>query len=284
MIASLRTFGGPLANAPLWVFSSHPGRLVGLEDHATRLLPLDPPATPCLFGEKVAACASAEALTPTGTRALVWIDPGCLVVQPPLRFTLGDEFDAAFRPVHIRNVGLPASAPLDPFWQGIYTAVGIRDLPSTVTSFVDGQVLRSYFNSHAFAINPALGLLQAWQAHFQLLISNLSFQSTTCADALHQTFLFQTLLSALVAASIAPARLDLLPPVYNYPCHLQERIPDSRRITLLNDLVCFAYEELDLAHLAGFEIHDPLKSWLTRMLPSADRQSGPHDNHPQEQQ
>jgi hypothetical protein len=273
MIASLRAFGGELAGAPMWVFSTQPEQIASLEDQDTRLHLLGPmPASPCLFAEKVAACARAEELVPAGTRALVWIDPGCLVVQPPLGFALGSDCDAAFRPVHVRNVGLPPSEPLDPFWQGICRAVGVEDIHSRVTSFVDGQVLRSYFNSHAFAINPALGLLRGWQERFRLLIDDRSFQAAACADDLHQIFLFQALLSALVVRSIEPARFRLLPPTYNYPCHLQARVPAERRITALNDLVCFAYEELDPGSLAGFEVHDPLRAWLAEQAQARQEQ------------
>jgi hypothetical protein len=263
MVASLRAFGGELADAPVWVFSSHPGELAGLEDAATHLQPLDGlQFTPCPFAEKVAACARAEAIVPAGTRSLVWIDPGCLVVQPPLGFALGPQYDAAFRPVHIRNVGLPPSEPLDPFWQAIYRAAGVEDVHTTVTSFVDGQLLRSYFNTHAFAINPGMRLMGRWHELFLQLVGNAIFQAAACADELHQIFLFQALLSALAASRINDARICQLPPTYNYPCHLQERVPPDRRIAVLNDLVCFAYEDLDPRKLAGFELREPLKTWL----------------------
>jgi hypothetical protein len=41
---------------------------------------------------------------------LVWLDLGCLVVQPPVLFELGSQYGAALRLVHIRNVGMPAEA------------------------------------------------------------------------------------------------------------------------------------------------------------------------------
>jgi hypothetical protein len=266
MVASLRAFGGELADAPVWVFSSHPAELAGLEDAATHLQPLDGvQLLPCPFAEKVAACARAEAIVPAGTRSLVWIDPGCLVVQPPLGFALGLQYDAAFRPVHIRNVGLPPSEPLDPFWQGIYRAAGMEDIHTTVTSFVDGQLLRSYFNTHAFAINPGMRLMGHWHELFLQLAGDAIFQAAACADEPHQIFLFQALLSALAAGRIKGERICLLPPTYNYPCHLQERVPPGRRITVLNDLVCFAYEDLDPRKLAGFAGREPLITWLAEL-------------------
>ncbi len=271
MIDSLRAFGGELADAPFWVFSEHPDALKRLEGEQTRILPLavSSQAAAYPFGRKVAACARAETLAPTGTRALVWIDPACLVVQPPVLFDLSTDFDAAFRPVHIRNVGLPSTEPLDPFWQGIYTALGLTDIPQTVTSFVDGQILRAYFNSHAYAVNPNLGLMNRWYEHFQQLVSDEPFQAAACADERHQIFLFQAILSALVASSLEPGRLRILPPTYNYPYNLHTRVPADWRAAALDDLVCFAYEECVIhpSVMTDIQVREPLRSWLGARVP-----------------
>ncbi len=266
MIDSLRTFGGELAGASFWVFASDPDQVRALETDSTRVLPLTVPdlVSAYPFGKKVAACARAEELAPAGTRSLVWVDPACLFVQPPLRFALDADCDAAFRPVHIRNVGLPPSEPPDAFWSGIYSALGVDDIPATVTSFVDGQLLRAYFNSHAFAVNPALGLMRHWYELFRKLVADAVFQSAACADDAHQIFLFQALLSALVATSVNPSRLCILPPTYNYPYNLHERVPQEKRPAALNDLVSFTYEERSIqpTALTGIEVHEPLRSWL----------------------
>lgn len=266
MIASLRTFGGELADAPFWVFASDLEPVRALETDQTRIHPLTvpDPVTGYPFGKKVAACARAEELAPAGTRSLVWVDAAYLFVQPPGLFALGADADAAFRPVHIRNVGLPPSDPLDAFWRGIYAALGVDDIPATVTSFVDGQTLRAYYNSHAFAVNPALGLMRRWYEVFQKLVGDARFQSTACADDAHQIFLFQAILSALAATSIKPERLRLLPPTYNYPYNLHERVPAEKRSAALNEAVSFTYEERDIRPeaLTGIQVREPLRSWL----------------------
>jgi hypothetical protein len=271
MIDSLRTFGGDLANVPFWVFAIDPEPAQSLEGEYTRVLSLTlpNPVAAYQFGYKVAACARAEELAPAGTRSLAWIDPSCLVVQPPGFFMLDAGLDAAFRPVHIRNVGLPPSEPLDAFWQGIVTAVGVNDISTTITSFVDDQLLRTYFNSHAFAIHPTLGLMQRWYELFQQLVGDASFQAKACADELHQVFLFQVLLSTLVATTIDPVRIRILPPTYNYPYHLQDMIPTDRRLTALNETVCFAYEDCSIHpnQISGIDLHEPLRSWLATRVP-----------------
>ena len=97
MIDSLRAFGGELAETPCWVFASKPDLVPAFIDKDTDILPLMVPdsLTGFPFGIKVAACARAEALAPAGMNSLVWIDPFCLVVQPPMLFELGVDCDAA---------------------------------------------------------------------------------------------------------------------------------------------------------------------------------------------
>jgi hypothetical protein len=266
LIDGLRTFGGALSEAPFWVFSPDPGSVGQLESVATRILPLitQQSVSSFLFGWKVAACAYAEQNAPVGTQSLVWIDAACLITQPPTEMILGADYDAAFRPVHIQNVGLPPSKPLDQFWSGIYRAVGVEDVSSTVMSFVDGQLLRTYFNSHSFSVRPSLGLMNRWFRIFQELVDDAAFQSEACSDELHQVFLFQAILSALVATKLDPARVRILPPSYNYPFNLQDRIPPERRLLALNSAVSFTYEESNIhpSEVTGIEIHEPLRSWL----------------------
>lgn len=266
MVGSLRTFGGDLAEALVWVFTTDLQAARPLETANTRTVLLkDADSLPVYpFSRKVAACALAEQLAPQGTGSLVWIDPSVLVVKPPVGFDLGENYDAAFRPVHIRNVGLPPAEPIDAFWRGIYAAAGVDEITTTTTSFVDGQRLRSYFNSHTFSVNPALGLMQRWNMLFQRLATDPSFQASACGDETHRVFLFQALLSTLIASSIEPGRVRILPPGYNYPYHLQEQIPAGRRLAALNEAVCFAYEDLSIhpATLSGIQVHEPLRSWL----------------------
>lgn len=149
LVDSIRSFGGALSQCPIWLFEADqpeaPGsNLAGEGIHVFRSrVPDSVGHYP--FSEKVYACAQAEAMANSQVQSLVWIDPGCLVVNPPLLFSLGPASDAAVRPVHIRNIGLAPTEPLDGFWTKIYETVGVKDIQATVESFVDIQHIRAYF-------------------------------------------------------------------------------------------------------------------------------------------
>jgi hypothetical protein len=268
LIAGLRRFGGAMGAAPVWVFDSAPDAdASSLAAPGVAIVPLDVPPSLAAYpyGAKVLACARAEAGAQGGARSLIWLDPECLVVRPPVAFDLGDVVDVAVRPVHLRGVGLPPGEPLDAFWAGVCAAAGVADVESTVESFVDGARLRAFFNSHGFSVRPGLGLCRRWLRLFEGLVGDPAFQAV---------------FSALVASSILPGRLRLLPPDCNYPYNLHARVPKHRRAAALDDLVCFAYEGRSLrpADVDDVEVGEPLRSWLDATLAAVDGSApGPGD-------
>jgi len=269
LIDSLRAFGGDLGQSPVWVFDAIPYDATGegLANVNVQVLPLRTPETVqgYLFADKVYACARAEELASAQVQSLIWIDPACLIVRPPQLYDLGGEFDAAVRPVHIRNVGLPPEEPLDAFWKKICETAGLDDIRTTVETFVDGKRIRAYFNSHAFAMNPAKGLLRRWFECFEALVRDEEYQRTACQDDRQRVFLHQAVWSALIAAGLAPQRVRILPPDYNYPYNLHASVPAGRRARALNDLVSFTYEDrsLDPGQADDIEVQEPLRAWLS---------------------
>ncbi len=269
LIDSVRSFGGALSRCPIWLLEADPQRAPcgSLESMGVQVLPLTVPETVShlWFSGKVYACARAEELAAPGAKSLIWLSSDCLVIKPPLLLDLASSFDAAVRPVHIRNIGLLSSEPLDGFWKRVYEAVGVNDIQATVESFVDRQHIRAYFNSHALAVNPSEGLFRQWFESFQSLVCDQEFQSGHCQDQLHQIFLHQAILSALIATKLDPPRICTLPPDYSYPYNLHGSIPLDRRASALNDLVCIAYEDrsLDPGVVNDININEPLRSWLS---------------------
>ena len=275
VIESLRAFGGPLRDCPVWVFVLDSARvshaLPGLEGVHCSPLTLEEIYPPYAFAEKVFACAMAEEMAGPEIRSLVWLGLDCLIVNPPVLFDLSaapgvPPVDAAFRPVHHQNVGALAHEPPDGFWQGIYRALEVGEMPHTVESFADAQVLLPYFNTHCFALSPASGLGQSWWEHFEAMASDQAFQAGPCRDEAHQVFLHQAILSTLVAKQLDWDRVRLLPPEYNYPLNLLDEMPPELRAPALNSLVNAVYEEA--FPWGQIEVQEPLLSWLRERLPN----------------
>jgi len=269
LVESIRAYGGALSRCPVWLYEANPQEVPcgDLEGLGVRVLPLHVPDTVrgYILASKVCACAQAESLASPEMQSLVWISPECLVVRPPVLFELGAALDAAVRPVHIRNVGLPATDPPDDFWRGVYDAVGVPDVQSTVVSFCDAQHIRAYYNSAAFAIKPSAGLLTRWFDRFEALVCDQAFQAKACRDELHQIFLHQAILSALVATQLDPERVRTLPPDYGYPYNLHGSVPPDRRARSLDELTCVIYEErtIDPRKISDIAIGEPLRTWLS---------------------
>jgi len=273
LIDSIRSFGGPLRRQPIWLFESHPRSAPSddLEREGVRVLPLLIPdlAKNHPLAGKVLACAQAEELAGPEIQSLVWLSSDCLIIQPPVLFSLAPACDAVLRPVHTRNVGLLADEPIDGFWKKVYETLGVKDIEVTLESFVDRARIRAYYNSHAFAVDPSRGLLRGWLHYFETLVSDREFQSGPCKDMRHRIFLHQAVLSALITVLLDSERVRILPADYIYPYNLHQSVPPDRRATALNDLVCIACEDrtLDPSVVNDIRIDEPLRSWLSTRQP-----------------
>jgi hypothetical protein len=275
LLKSLRTWGGPLADSPFLVFQFRTEEAVefdfGLENVHVIPVELDR-GLEYWFGDKVVVCSMAEKMMGGYVHSLVWLSAQCLILHPPFLFDLDRSYEAAFRPVHIKNIGLKMDEPLHPFWRAIYDRVGIDDLSHSVRSFVDGHEIRPYFNTHIFSVDPSVGILQTWLEHFRGMTSDEVFQSESCRDQEHQIFLHQAVLSALVGKMLDWERVRILSEEYSYPLHLHREVPLHLQPASLNQLVCPVYEGV-YQHpntLNGLEIHEPLETWILDNMPTQE--------------
>ena len=268
MIESLRTFGGALADSTVLVFQSDPGaglRVYADLENVYGLPLMVPPAwRGHYFAAKVHAASEAEEMAWDDAGTLIWMNSGCLVAGPPVLLDLEQSLDAAFRVVHVRNVGSPAGSPVDGFWERVYRGAGVAAPVTALESFVDREAIRPYFNTHLFSVNPSRGLLRRWLGLWKSAVSDVEFMSGPCADEEHRIFLHQAILSALVTEPLAAGHLCELPPEYSYPLHFHDRVPEDRRPAALGELVCPVYEGIFRypESLNGLAAADPLASWL----------------------
>ena len=280
LMESLRRFGGLLGQCAVCCFETDPGLETQkmLADLPVQVLPLKVTDSikDFLFSDKVFACAQVESMVGSSVKTLLWMDPGFLIIKPPLLYDLDPPYDAALRPVHIQNIGLPETEKLDPFWQKIYQAVGLRDARFLVETFVEEKPIRAYFNTHAFAVNPAKGLMKKWLDCFEEMVSDAEFQTKYCSDGPHRVFLHQAILSALLTKHITLDCIRILPPEYNYPYNLQGEIPEKKRAKALNDLVSITTEKrlLDPENVSDIKIQEPFKTWLKDQFKSFSRATG----------
>jgi len=272
LIDSLHTFAGDAATSPIYVVLpdplNTPGTLLKAKGARTVDLDLDTRFRGYPFADKVQACARAEELAEKKTDVLVWINPESLVVAPLRELDLAPGQAAAFRPVHIQNVGLSFGAVPDPFWAGIYKATGLTvDRAFPIESLVGSRKIHAYFNSGFFAVRPERGIMRAWKESFEKLVLDQEFQTVACSDDAHKIFLHQAVLSAL-AARLRREQIRMLPPSYSYPVNLHDKISPDQRARNLNGLVHMLSSETlrDGLWMDTLSVEEPLRTWLRKRL------------------
>ena len=279
LLKTLQAFGGSMRNHPFLIFQMVPDKKIESDfgGENVHVIPVDEDRAlrHYWFGEKVYISSLAEEMVQGHVRSLVWLSGQCLILHPPIRLALENSYDAAFRPVHIKNIGLTVDEPLDSFWRAVYDSVGIDDCPYALRSFVEGHKIRAYFNTHLFSINPSFGILQTWLDHFMEMVSDHGFQSGPCNDQEHQIFLHQAILSALIVKKLDWERVQILPNEYSYPLHLHLDVPPHLRPESLNSQVCPVYEGIyqHPVTLNELVVHEPLNTWIIDNAPTDIRKA-----------
>jgi len=271
LINSKRAFAGVLADEPFLVYSTFKpnNHLIDFGENAA-LIQISIPETLSgyLFGSKAFACYQAEKFAKSKAKSIVWMDPACIILRPPVDFLLENQYAAAFRPVHICNIGQLVHKPLSGYWAYIYEKTGKQIPEFRVNSFVDSKEIYPYFNTHCFSIDPDLGLCGRWVTIMEALINDAKFQKDYCTDVPFRVFLHQAIMSALVTNELNANEIKILPHDYSYPYHLQKDIPEEKRAKVMNSLTCMVYENLmlDPDQIEDIKIEEPLYSWLKVQL------------------
>lgn len=277
---SLRSFGGGMRDAALWLYlpEGKPGLAGAVAERAAALgaavrsSPTPDAAWEFYFAHKVYGAAAAEsAAAAAGHALLAWLDPDTVVVREPAAFLLGPDTELACRPVMHQLIGSEFALPADEFWTRAYQAMGVAaDRVFPVTTPVDGKTIRAYFNAGMLVARPQRGVLRQWPAQFERLSSDGFFREQCRLDQRKRVFLHQVALAGAVLTSLRQPEIALLDEFYNYPFFFFDQYPAGRRprslddpVTLRHDLRMFQDPEFYRRARDGSAI----VRWLERRLP-----------------
>ncbi|MBN1564785.1 MAG: hypothetical protein JXA10_13140 [Anaerolineae bacterium] len=274
LIRSLRTFGGSLAQSPIWLMVPRGEQLFSHDDQAA-LTPQGVLVVPCdvdadarqfPFAAKVFAAALVESLAQTyQIKHLIWLDSDVLFIQEPGDLLIPAEKHLGYCPVHHRLIGSRIDKPLDAFWSLVYETCAVPpDHVFSMRTIVGDEAIRPYINAGFMATKPADGLLQAWCDQFAALFLDERFTAFYEQHVLYRIFVHQAILTGVVMAKFAPADLIELPRRYNYPLHLYADHAPEKRPPSINDLITCRYENVfaEAGWPDRFPITGDLKTWL----------------------
>lgn len=272
LIKSLRTFGGPHADCPVYVVMPEdtPFDLVSLESRDVFLvkIDIDEPILRYPFAFKALAAAKGETLAIKKYRTLVWLDPGVIVLNRLDDLDLGktDE-EAVLRTVSLNNrIGLTREEKPDDYWNRIYQETGLayENVPYLET-IVDRVAAKAYMNCQVYAVNPALGLLKKWAAVLEKLIRDTQYQSSACPHYRQKIFLHQAVFSGVVISGIPDSKIRTMSLRSNYPVSHHKEMKAAIQMKRLNDVRVAVFDERwkrDPNWMDIMPVDQPLKQWL----------------------
>jgi len=280
LVASIRKFGGSLAESPIWVFVPTPEKEVSekvselFKSFNVKLIPFysDKENMKFPFIAFTLAAAKAEELAKEEFELIVWLDHNILIINEPKEFLLEEEKSFAFRPVHHTLIGSIYDQPLDEFWRIIYERLKVeKENIFPMKTHIDGNILRPYINSGFLVVRPEKGILNKWWGSYRELYKDSIFRKFYDKNELYVIFLHQAILSALFITLIKENEFKELPFTYNYPVHLYPESLPQFQPESLNDMVVlrFYLEKLKNPEwLKKIPLYDPLKGWILEEIKS----------------
>lgn len=226
------------------------------------------------FAAKVIAAAEAETRAESlQASTLIWLDPDTLFIREPVELLLKPGEKIAVAPVHLKNISSLASEPIDKFWRLVYTHCHLsEDKVYEITSMVDRMEIRSHFNAGLIAVDPQAGILRRWRDNFLTLYRNPCMEIFYQNDFRYKVFAHQAILSATILEMCSRAEVKLLPPTYNFPLHLLNKIQTKFQPTSLEQLVTVRYDDFkNPGWSTVLPASEPLHSWLTETLTEAGK-------------
>jgi hypothetical protein len=284
LIRSIRTFSGAWRDAPVFIAADPDASDVLAAGRAAgeTVLRLDLPAVARTlpFAAKVYAAAQVERLVERDADAMIWLDPESLVLAPPGGLMLTRGAAVALQPVFLLNkVGVPAGEAFPPYWKRIFDEVGADPATvPTVRAVVDDRPIRFYVNCGVIAYRPSKRIGEAWARTLTALLSDPAYRAVATADGPHAVFLHQAVLSAVLCARTRPSERQWIPISHGYPLNLADRVPVTKKVSRLNDLVCLIYDTVwdqDPDWISRVPVDEPLRGWLLEAYRSLHRAGSP---------
>ena len=216
---------------------------------------------------KAFAAAQVEKKVKDSIDTLIWLDPGVIVLNSLAALDLGEDFDAAVRPVTLANtIAIAPQTAANDYWEPIYRETGLdfKSLPSFET-IVDPIPIQPYFNCEVFSFKPRLGIAAEWARLLTRFLKDEEYQKNACTSFLRKLFLHQAVLSAVIVSKAKPDRIKALPLASGYPFGQHERLAAAKKTASLNDLSLAIFDnawDRTPSWMEKVAIKEPLKGWL----------------------
>jgi hypothetical protein len=266
---SLRTFGGELANHPLWLMMPENLEQVsettlqalgelGVQVHRFEVLE---EALKFPFGGKVYAAAAAESLASDQADILVWMDSDTVFAGEPAEFLLGEKVNFGYRPVMLKNISSLYADPVDAFWSFIFEGCGtpVEKIPPMITT-VDAVRIRPQYNAGIMCLRPQKELLRTWRDNFGKLYQKSELAPYYEKHILYRIFVHQSILSATLLAMLGEDEMQDLGSRINFPMFLDIPPEPARKAVTLR------YDEFKFFEQPGWEekvdLDKSFQGWL----------------------
>lgn len=188
---SLRTFGGDMKEAPFWLYL--PAELSGLPGkigHRSSPLNIEIRTSPTpeaamnyYYSGKTFAAGNAEGAAAGHYKILAWLDADNIIVQEPKDFILKDGVSFGWRPVMLKLIGSDYHKPPDEFWARLYEKLSVKpESIFPITTPVDNEQIRAYFNAGILIVRPERGILRKWPVFYEKLYSDPFYQEECRKD------------------------------------------------------------------------------------------------------
>lgn len=274
---SIRAFSGSLSHFPVWLLTPKGGTDLSTT-FRDKLYALDVTMVPFDIDCNVAefpfiknahGAALAELKASSRTDLLAWLSPNTLVLREPGDFILQEGKCLGYRPVHHTLIGSLYDQPLNPFWRSIYQFCQVPDdRVFPMSTHVDNETLRPYFNAGCLITRPEKHLFRNWCDAFLKIYREPPFPELYLQDKRYEIFLHQAVLSGVILSTFETDEIIELPATYNYPLHLFDEDVTDNRPSSLDELVTIRHEGFyeDPEWFKKMPAKEPLKKWIAERL------------------